>query len=220
MIAVVVVSLLPWALLTWASAPAAAHPFGPPPTAVVSARGQTVVVEWRSAADDAIAIGVQVGLLPENLPELYREGATQVAPSSRDEEALAASPQLRDYLLRHVAVEQDRTPCDGKVLSTEDFVWQGARLLFRCPSEVEEIVLRVSLLHDIHEAYRTFGIIEGAQPDQAVFSLTSPQATIAFGAPAPTGSNRAGTGGWLPLAIVVAVLLLGVLAFCLRRSGP
>jgi hypothetical protein len=194
--------------------PALAHPFGPPPTAVISARGHSVFIEWAAAADDAIAIGEQIGLFPPGTAEQYWEGPAQVAPPEWKEEELSAAPQLRDYLLDHIRVEQASSACEGTVQPVTNFVRQGARVVHRCPAEVDVVEIQISMLHDVHEAYRTFAVSQGpAQPEQAVFTVGTDRHAWDFtAAPEPDAASAPGGGMvWWPLAVLGALLTVGVL---------
>lgn len=178
-IALLVVTVV---LLAVSARPVAAHPFGPPPTATVSADGKTVVVDWASAADDAAAIGEALGLLPPGTVAAYQESVVQVAPPAGDIEAFSASPQLRDYLLEHIVVEQDAQACEGTVEPITDFIDDGAVVVYECGEEAREVALTITMLHDIHEAYRTFGVSQrDAQPPQAVFTVAQPTHVWRFG---------------------------------------
>src|SRR3712207_2569576 len=121
------------------AAPATAHPFGPPPTARVSARAATVTIDWPAAPDDAAAIGEQLGLMPPGSVAAYRQdAAAQAAPSSRDEARFSSSTQLRDYLTRNITLIQDGRPCPAVVAPIADFIHRGARIELRCPRQVEQ----------------------------------------------------------------------------------
>lgn len=192
------------AVVAWVALapPAAAHPFGPPPTARVSAQDRAVTISWSATPDDAVAIGELLGLMPEGSVQAYRqEAAAQVAPSSRDEAALSASPLLRRYLTDNIVVEQAGKPCPAEVAPPPDFVHSGATLVATCPEPVEDVTLRITMLHDINEAYRTVAIGTGSRPEQAVFTVAAPTAEWRFGA--ATGSSSAP----LPLAGVALVIV-------------
>ena len=188
-----------------------AHPFGPPPTATVSAQGRSVVVDWRSAPDDAIAIGEQLGLLPPGSTEAYREAATQVAPSAAAEAALARSPLLHGYLTDNIRVVQDGAPCRPTVPPITDFVREGARVVAECPEPVRTVTLSLSMLTDIHEAYRTFAVGRASEPDQFVYTLRTPTRDWTFGERAdPAGPSRpapVAVGAGVSAAVVAAALL-------------
>jgi hypothetical protein len=210
--------------LVSAAAPSLAHPFGPPPTAFVSARGHSVFVEWAAAADDAIAVGESIGLFEEGTAEQYWEAPVQVAPPAHKEEELSASPGLRDYLLERIQVRQDGVLCAGTVQPIGNFVRDGAVVVYRCPAEVAVVDLHIAMLHDVHDAYRTFAISEGdAQPAQAVFTSTESEHRWDFTAPAEDGPPAAGNGGgmtWWPLAVGggAAIVIAAALALLVGRS--
>jgi hypothetical protein len=196
-----------------------AHPFGPPPTALLTVVEDAVVVEWRSAADDAAAIGVALGFMDVTVLDAYLEAPTQVAPSAADEEALAASTELRAYLLEHIAVRQDGVPCEGAVVDASDFVHGGATVVHRCPEPIRRVEVTLSMLHDVHEAYRTFAVTasDEADPAQAVFTVAEPVHVFDFSgssgtgeAATPTTGSSAGGGGALALGALGAVLLVGL----------
>jgi hypothetical protein len=231
---VLVLTLL-GAILT--AAPASAHPFGPPPTALVAARGNAVLVDWRSAPDDAIAIGIHVGLLPEETMDAYLEAQTQVAPSAADEELLARSPELHDYLLEHIRVLQDGRPCEPNLQPVGDFVRDGARIIHDCAEDVEVVEIEITMLHDIHSAYRTFAVAENETtvPAQAVFTTAAPRQQMDFSGSAGSGGSdgaegadsEAGTtidaeGSGSALAVLggLALLLAAIVAGRARRRRP
>lgn len=215
-------------LLLAPAGPALAHPFGPPPTALVSARGNSVFIEWRSAADDAIAIGVEVGLLSEELVDVYLEGPAQAAPPEDRELELTASEALREYLVEHIVVEQAGERCRATVQPMDNFVHQGARTVHECPDPVEEVTITITMLHERHQAYRTFAISgsEDVNPQQEVFSIDNPQHTWDFAAERDSipDTTTGGSSGvvWWPLATVGGVAVVGVLFMVLRggESSP
>ena len=161
---------------------AVAHPFGPPPTARVGADGRTVTIHWSATPDDAVAIGELLGLMPAGSVEAYRqESAAQVAPSLRDEAALAGSPLLAEYLTKHIVVEQDGEPCPAEVPPRPTFVQNGATVVATCSQPVREVTLRITMLHDVNPAYRTVAIGEASRPAQSVFTVAEPSAQWEFG---------------------------------------
>jgi hypothetical protein len=207
--ALIVVTVVVAALFTGAGS-AAAHPFGPPPTALVAARGDSVFIEWAAAPDDAMVVGMAIGVVSDDNIDEYLEGPVQVAPPQEVEERLDESDRLVAYLLENIDVEQDGQACEGTVVQVEDFLRQGARLVYECPQDVERVDLSVTVLHDVHEAYRTFAITEGdGAPSQSVFTTTDPSQTWDFTVPreeAPTRDpNDPIDLAWLP-PVVVGVL--------------
>lgn len=184
------VSAAAFAISLFSAAPALAHPFGPPPTAKITARGPSVTIEWSATPDDAVAIGELLDIMPPGSVEAYRqEGAAQVAPSGRDEARLSASPLLADYLTANIVVTQDGQPCEATVPTIPDFVHAGATVVARCPEDVEEVTLRITMLHDIHEAYRTVGVGRRTDPRQSVFTTAAPEAVWRFGVAPSSGSS-------------------------------
>lgn len=203
-------------LVAAAAAPAAAHPFGPPPTALVSAAGRTVFVEWAGAVDDHLAVGEQLGLLPDGTSTAYLEAAVQVAPPRTAVEALGAAPELADYLLDHIVVRQDGTVCAGTVPPLDDFVIQGARVAYRCAAEIATVELEITMLTDSNQAYRTFAIAEdpATQPEQSVFTATAPVARWSF----PSAAEVASQGPRRPL-LWVAVAMVAAVAVAVAAGG-
>lgn len=182
------------------AAPAAAHPFGPPPTAVIRVEGNALAVHWQAAPDDMLAIGERLGLLAAGTGAAYREAQTQVAPPASAEEALDRSPELRTYLLRRIRVSQDGTACPATVLPVTGFVGGGATTVHQCPRPIGEVELTITMLHDIHDAYRTFAVSEepGAQPRQSVHTMARPRARWDFSGEAEPREQPGGATGLGP----------------------
>lgn len=204
-------------VLAGSGSPAGAHPFGPPPTAIVSASTDRVAIEWAASPDDAMVVGMALGVLDDDSLDQYLEGPVQTAPPAAAEEALSASSELRDYLLERIAVAQDGAACAGSVDPVENFVRDGARVVYECPEPVETVDLRVTMLHDVHGAYRTFAITEGSgHPPQAAFTVDNPQHEWDF-----TATGAPVRMGWLPLVGLVGgvVAVLGLGAFAWRRQA-
>jgi hypothetical protein len=174
-----------------------------------------VRVDWSATPDDAVAIGELLGVMPPGSIAAYRqEGTTQVAPSSADEARLSASPKLREYLTDHIVAVQGDEPCAAQIPPIADFVHRGARVELTCPSDVSAVDLRITMLHDIHEAYRTVAIGTASTPAQSVFTVTQPQHTWTFGG--------ASGGGSAPLGALVvsgiAALAAGAYVVARRRQ--
>ena len=199
-------ALVALGLLATAS-PALAHPFGPPPTARIAAEGRTVTIDWSATPDDAVAVGEKLGLMPPGSVAAYRqESAAQVAPSGRDEAMLSASPRLAEYLTSAITVTQAGQLCPTTVPKIVDFVHTGARVVATCPAEVEQVDLRITMLHDVNKAYRTVAIGIRTDPAQSVFTATTPMLTWRFGA--EPSSDRP----WLLSVVIVVALVLGGVA--------
>ncbi|HVM15145.1 MAG TPA: hypothetical protein VM287_12575 [Egibacteraceae bacterium] len=204
--------------LAFTGPPAHAHPFGPPPTALVSADGRRVVVEWGAAPDDAMVVGMAIGVLDDGSLERYLEGPVQIAPPASKEEELSASDALRGYLLERIAVTQGGRPCEGIVEPIDNFMSDGARVVHQCPEPVTVVDLRIAMLHDVHESYRTFAITEGkGRPAQSAFTSARPEQRWDFAATADGSPRRrpllAGLAG------VAGVVGVGVVAAALRRRS-
>jgi hypothetical protein len=200
------------------AAPALAHPFGPPPTALVSARGQSVFINWTAAPDDTLAIGVQVGLLDESVLEDVMEASVQVAPSRAQEDALNESTELKGYLADHISVTQDGADCEMTVQPITDFVRDGAKSVHQCPEPITVVDIEITMLHDVHEAYRTFAVTnEYARPTQAVYSVANPRHTWDFSDNEETQSG--GLPGWLPLLAIGALVSVVGLVIAIGRGG-
>jgi hypothetical protein len=202
-------ALVALVLLMLPAKAASAHPFGPPPTALLTAEGTTIEVEWRSAPDDAAAIGVVLGFLEESAVSAYLEAPVQVAAPARDEEALSASDDLRTYLTERIVVWQDDRACPATVPPVADFVHGGARVVLRCPEAIGEVEVEITMLHDVHDAYRTFGITasEAAEPAQTVFTSSAPRQRIDFSAAGGGPAPPSGGGHLARLAILGGVVL-------------
>lgn len=200
--------------------PAGAHPFGPPPTALVSASGHEVRVDWGAAPDDALVVGMAIGILDDGSLERYLEGPVQTAPPAADEEELSASPLLRDYVLERITVSQDGVACDGTVAPIASFLTDGASVTYQCPRPVAAVDLRMTMLHDVHDSYRTFAITEGrGTPAQSVFTTESPEQRWDFSAWPPERDDR-GWGAPLGLLGVVGAGTAGALgAMAWRRRS-
>ncbi|MEX0658964.1 MAG: hypothetical protein WD080_07495 [Egibacteraceae bacterium] len=187
--------------------PAGAHPFGPPPTALVSASGHEVRMDWVAASDDALVVGMAIGILDDGSLERYLEGPVQTAPPAAAEEELSASPLLREYVLERLTVSQDGVACGGTVAPIDSFLTDGVSVTYACPKPVAVVDLRITMLHDVHDAYRTFALTEGrGTPVQSVFTTESPERRWDFSAWPPERDD----GGWsAPLGLLGVVGAIG-----------
>jgi hypothetical protein len=201
-----------------AAGPAQAHPFGPPQQVAVDtvdAPG-TVRVRWRvGGTDDLTLLGVSLGVLPRD--RVMLDGA--VFYEDADAVALAASSKFRDYLLEHIEVVGDGSPCAGEVSATETLAERGAEVRFDCADAVTEAEVSVTTLTDLHPAYRTMAT--GPDGQRAVYSADDPAHAWSLDGE-PSGDGLAsGTSAALQLGAVLGVLLLSVLAGLVwfRRRG-
>jgi hypothetical protein len=161
-----------WLLLP--AAAATAHPFGPPPTAWVTHEDDQVGVVWDAAYDDLLALGEHLALFREGTSDRFREAETQVAPSRSEEESLERSDELRDYVTERVAVHQGDVRCEPR-LAVDELASHGVRTVHRCPQPVDRVRIEITMLHDVHPAYRTFALAERETPGPlAVFSVDQP----------------------------------------------
>jgi ABC-type nickel/cobalt efflux system permease component RcnA len=188
-------------LLVPLAGPVTAHPLGLPAFARISAAadgGATVV--WNAAADDVAVLARTVGI---DVPEgglLTRE----------QDAALAGSPDLAAALRDGITLEQDGRACPAEVV-VRSLVEEGATLHFACPRPVRDVVVRIALLHEVDERYRTLGIAgtpEGTE--RVMFTAAAPAhelvldpasaALIAGGPPASEADVPAAQpfGGSLP----------------------
>lgn len=202
------------------AAPAAAHPFGPPPVATMTAEGARIDVRWAVAADDVVALGYHTGAIPTRRTFVFEDGVPADAPGQVDDSdaaLVAASPAVAEYLTDGFRVRQDGRPCPGRVDDAGDLTTAGAHLVFTCPSRVRTVELEVTLLTDLHPAYRTVLLAAGgARPERSISTLEDPTGTVTFGG---------GGGGGAPVSVLVGVLVTGTAALACgaalwRRAGP
>lgn len=193
-------------LLAGAAVPAAAHPFGPPPVGRLDADGRRLVLRWEAAPDDYLALAGALGVLPDR-QVFFFEGTEPVAGPSGvapdEEQRLAAAPAFAAYLRDGTAVRQDGRPCPAEVAETAQLAERGVELVFTCPAPVREVDVEVRLLTDLHPAYRTVALAQGADPARRLYTLDRPVHSWRFGA--------GGVGRATPLAAAaLAVTLLGM----------
>lgn len=155
--------ILPLALLLAGAAPAAAHPLGLPSFAQIAAADDTVTIAWNAAPDDVAALSRSLGLT--STAELTRE----------QDAALASSAELRRRVLRDVQVTQTGQECAPTNTPPASVVQEGLRMTFRCPTRVDRVRVRLALLHDVDDRYRT--LASAASPGGAhrmMFSAAEP----------------------------------------------
>ena len=200
---------------------ALAHPSGSdPPHAWLEAEGRVVAVEFTLAPDDAAVIGAALGLLPDDAMDAYLGDAAAAYPTEEEIAEFSASGELHEYLLEHIEVRQDGVSCRGEAEPAADFLADGAELRFTCPETVEDVDLRVTALHELDPAYRTFSVDGGTR--YAVHTAAEPEHGWDFAA-AVDGSGSAGgdpvpVGLWVGLAGVIAGVA-GVLGWWRRGSS-
>lgn len=185
--------------LLWPAAPAAAHPLGLPSFAQISASGDSVTILWNAAPDDVAALAGSVG-------------ATDAASLTREQDAaLSRSDELTGRVLRDVRVSQGGRACDGLFARPASVVTTGITVRFRCPARVDRVRVRIALLHDVDERYRTLAGSTG--PDgttRTMFSAAEPEHELALDPEGPAavtvegrrpdaGAVKGAFGGSLPL---------------------
>ncbi|MGW4792855.1 hypothetical protein ACWEPC_10640 [Nonomuraea sp. NPDC004297] len=207
LIAVAIVAAASFAHTAGVARAGAAHPFGPPSTATIGADGNRVTLAWLPAEDDWVSLGRSVGA--------FESPATGAGTTLTGEQKLARSTAVRDYLLKHVGVTQAGRPCAAELAPLERLLAQGARFSFDCPDPVVDVDVRIGVLTDLHEAYRTMLTAQTpAEPGKALLTAEADTRRLRFDASA---------GGGVPLAVpaVALVAVLGVLsAFLVRRRRP
>lgn len=183
--ALALVALAAAGVVAASAAPAAAHPFGTPPVARVTAEGTRVDVRWSVAPDDVVALGYQTGAIPSQRTFVFEDGVPVDVPGeveAGDAELVATSPAVSAYLTDRLRVLQDGRDCDGRVVDASDLDGDGAHLAFTCPATVETVELDVTLLHDIDPAYRTAVVGEGtATSPRGLTTREDPTHTVTFG---------------------------------------
>lgn len=200
--------LLPLAVLCWLARPAAAHPFGPPSTARITADKTKVTVTWMAAEDDWVALGQSLGA--------FEDPATgTVSTELTGEQKLQRSGAVRDYLLSHITVSQGGTPCAGRLEPLERLLALGARFTYECPAPVSDVDVRVAALTDLHDAYRTVLITETATPRRSLLTAAKPTQRLRFAATAATDPSS----GTLTLAVAIAAVLSAALVLLRRHRG-
>ncbi len=190
------------ALLT--AAPVAAHPLGLPAFAqVVASADDEVTVTWNAAPDDVAALARGLGLDVDG-DVLTRE----------QDARLAASGRLRTAVAQQVEVRQDGARCSPELVPVTSVVSAGLTVVARCPRAVDEVEVRIALLHDVDERYRTLVAAAGPQGVERVMLTAAapaqevrldPAAAGLLPAPAAASERAGGTdlrgafGGVLPL---------------------
>jgi hypothetical protein len=190
--------------LVGAPVAAQAHPFGSPLTATVTSNAahDEVRVQWMpGASDDFIYLAVGLGL--DDRDRSLEKGALLYV--KRDADRLAASPVFRDYLLEHVAVRSGGRPCVGRVVSTERIVADGVGLAFDCAAGSSQVDLAISMMTDLHPAYRT--LATGPGGERFVYDVDHGEHRWDLAATA--GVSDAARSAVVQLSLVLAVLAVG-----------
>lgn len=135
-----------------------------------------------------------------------------------------ADGDVAGYLRAHIAVRQDGSPCR---VDRAD----GMTLHFVCPRPVDRISLTVTVLTDVHPAYRTLSVTD--QGGGGLHTAKEPTRTLAL-TPAASANSPSSPGGWtswttdlvslldqgaaVPVALLVAAAV-GALHACAPGHG-
>lgn len=194
-----------------APSPGHAHPYGPPPRATIRADERRVTVEWTVAADDAFSLGEHLGLVEEGTARRQVAGILIPEEQERIADKLADAQPVVDYGKERVAIWQGDLRCQLEQVDADDLVRDGARYEFACPEPIGDVDVTLTLMHDVHEAYRTFASADGdATPKRAVFTADDSTQRWRLN---DGGGSAVGLGGGLAGA---AALAIGGMAAALR----
>lgn len=194
--------------------PAAAHPFGPPPVAKVTADGATVTVNWSAQPDDLFALAQATGTLIGEQVFVYQDGVP--VPSAEDtpsiRQQLIGSDEIQEYLGSHITVGEAGASCRLQDVVTQELFTTGARLTYTCPRPARTLELEITALTDIDASYRTVGL--GAGGARSLHTAEAPSQPLAVAA--STGEVAAG----IPVTLVVGIgvtAIVAAAAVALRR---
>jgi hypothetical protein len=217
-------SVLLAALLWWGlGGTASAHPFGDPQTADITSTESGLQVQWKASPDDVTVLAITLGVLEQMRTFVYEDGV--LVPEESDEAdgaKLAEAPEFETYLLGHVVASVDGVDCSGQLLPVADVAAEGAIVDFDCGGPVSAADVRITMLTDINEAYRTMAY----GPDDALqaYSVDADSFTWQFPEGADPGagsaSGSASSSGSSSAASSAAFQLGGIgLAFAVIAGG-
>ncbi|GGO70858.1 hypothetical protein [Nocardioides deserti] len=196
--------------------PAEAHPFGDPQTVEVSrddSDPHRVLVRWNvGMTDDLSVLAIGLGLVPEE--RVMLDGAIIFEDS--DAAVLQASARFDAYLLERILVHSDERGCTGEILRKDEVADQGVLIGYSCADPVTSAEVEVTMLTDLHPAYRT--LATGLRGQRAVYDSENPVHEWTFAATAEeaaTGRSAAVQMG----AVVGGIGLVAGLAQLHRRRG-
>ncbi|WP_328916164.1 MULTISPECIES: hypothetical protein [unclassified Streptomyces] len=187
--------------------PAAAHPFGPPPTARISAEGAQVQLVWKASADDWVLLGEALGAFDN--PTGDEDFATLTG-----EQKLQRSRKLHSYLLDRIGVSQRGAPCRGALVVPQHLLDNGVDFTFACPRPVDDVDVRLTALTDLNAAYRTMLSAAHATPARTLVTSDHTTQRLDFATGDATGGAPATA---LATSGIAAVLAAGGLFALLRR---
>jgi hypothetical protein len=198
-------SLAVLALLVLPALDAQAHPWGDPQTVELAAVGQdTVQVRWNvGMTDDLTWLAIHLGEVAED--RIMLDGV--VLYEAADAQALAASPDLDDYVLGHIRVTAGSDPCVGSVLDKQSLGVDGITLAFTCAHPIDRATVTVTMLTDLHPAYRTMAT--GPDGQRFAYSSDQPSHDWTFDMAAADSNTSSDRGR---SAVVQMSLVLGICA--------
>ncbi|MET8635245.1 hypothetical protein ABZX69_44280 [Streptomyces sp. NPDC004074] len=187
-------------------APAAAHPFGPPPTARISADGSRIRLVWKATADDWVLLGQALGAFDN-------PSGDEAFATLTGEQKLQRSGKLHTYLLDRIGVIQNGAACRGVLAIPQHLLDNGVDFTFTCPHPVKSLDVRIAALTNLNAAYRT--VLSAAHATPARVLVTSENTTkhLDFSTGAPTGGA---SGTALATSGIAAVVAAGGLFALLR----
>ncbi|GAA0489867.1 hypothetical protein Ade02nite_24680 [Paractinoplanes deccanensis] len=195
-----------------APAPAEAHPFGDPQTVAISLdqqRPDVVHVKWRvGGPDDLTALGVALGLLPEDRAKA--DGTVDYRYT--DAGVVAASGKFADYFLQRIAVTDGTRECAGEVEQPiQALALKGATAEFACPAPIRSATVAVRMLTDLNPAYRT--LATGPQGQRYVYEGGNDSHAWTFvGAPRTSPAGSAFVQLTAVIGAILALVAVGLLA--------
>jgi len=197
---------------------AQAHPFGPPPIAEVRGDGTEVVVTWTARDDDVTALAASLGALPrQQVFDVGEDGGVAQVAGDDLATSLREAPGLRDYVRDRIVVRQDGAACPRELEPVGDVVADGVTVTATCPRPADEVELQISMLHDLHPAYRTVSRVTGGS--ESLHTAEDPAATLSLRAGGPVGRGMPSAAVLAPV-VGLAALLGGVgAAVVMSRPG-
>jgi len=206
------------AALAVAAPDAQAHPFGPPPIAEVRGDGARVVVTWTARDDDVTALAASLGALPrQQVFDVGEDGSVAQVGGDDLAASLREAPGLRDYVRDRIVVRQDGAACPRDLEPVGDVVADGVTVTATCPRPADEVELQISMLHDLHPAYRTVSRVTGG--GESLHTTEDPSATLSLGAGEGVETAMPSAAVLAPV-VGLAAMLGGVgAAVAVGRSG-
>lgn len=216
------------ALLWWGlGSTASAHPFGDPQTADITSTETGLQVQWKASPDDVTVLAITLGVLDQMRTFVYEDGV--LVPEESDEAdgvKLAEAPEFETYVLEHLVASVDGVDCPGQLLPVADVAAEGATVDFDCGGPVPAADVRITMLTDIHEAYRTMAYgpddaLQAYSVDADSFTWQFPQGAGASAGPASSsGPSSAASSAAFQLGgigLAVAVIAGGLVLVRRRR---